>query len=226
MESLVFTEASDVWSFGILLVEILQDGGRPYPEILSNTEVYTMVIAGGRHPQPPGCSDGLFAVMMQCWGLDVDKRPSFNKLGATFSELAGRKSVADIALNNLPHKKANDSVDDPYQFADSLGFQDVSCKSGSSTYEYADSAIDSVTNAAIMNVAADPYQFEDSSGFVTRPSPLSIHDHYQASSTTFDSAVDVAPSDSRCDTHPMSLTSAPTSSELEGGTLIRYLLSI
>jgi hypothetical protein len=51
MESLEFTEASDIWSFGILLVQILQDGGRPYPHILSNTQVYTMVIAGSRHPQ-------------------------------------------------------------------------------------------------------------------------------------------------------------------------------
>jgi serine/threonine protein kinase len=226
MESLKFTEASDVWSFGILLVEILQDGGRPYPDILSNTQVYTMVIAGSRHPQPPGCSDGLFAVMMQCWGLDVEKRPSFNKLVATFSELAGRKSVADIALNNFPHKRVPDSVNDPYQFADSLGFQDLSCTSGSRTYEYADSAVDSVTNAAMMNAAADPYQFEDSASFVTRPSPLSNYGHYQAPSTTFDSAIDVAAGDSRCDTLPMSLAGAPTSSELEGGTLIRHLLSI
>jgi hypothetical protein len=217
MESLKFTEASDVWSFGILLVEIFQDGGRPYPDLISNAQVYTMVIAGCRHPQPPNCSDRLFAVMMQCWSLDVDRRPSFNKLVATFSELAGRKSVADIsadiALHNFLHHNGIDSVNDPHQFADS---RRTSC---SRAYEYADSPIGFTTTAAIMNAAARPHPLEDSSSFLAQPNG---NGHNEAPSTTFDSAIDVV-HNSRRGALAMSLAGVPTSSELENGTPIRHL---
>ena len=33
METSIFTAASDVWSFGIVLVELWQDGSQPYGEV-------------------------------------------------------------------------------------------------------------------------------------------------------------------------------------------------
>ena len=51
-----FTTASDVWSFGIVCVEILQDGATPYPEIKSNPEVMTFVNGAEVHPQPASCT--------------------------------------------------------------------------------------------------------------------------------------------------------------------------
>jgi serine/threonine protein kinase len=105
METLKFTEASDVWSFGIVLVEIFQDGGSPYPGILSNPEVYALTMAGSRHWQPAGCSDGIYAVMMQCWDRDLSQRPSFKTLAKLVTDLAERRSEdALLAIESDLHE--------------------------------------------------------------------------------------------------------------------------
>ena len=48
---------SDVWSFGILLAEIITYGKKPY-QGLTNREVVQKLEEGFRMPQPPGCPDG------------------------------------------------------------------------------------------------------------------------------------------------------------------------
>lgn len=81
MESLRYTEASDVWSFGVFLVELLQDGTNPYHG-QSNPDVMKMVLSGGRHPKPSNdcCTDELYTFMLQCWHQDVAQRPTFAKV--------------------------------------------------------------------------------------------------------------------------------------------------
>jgi serine/threonine protein kinase len=101
MNSLKFTEASDVWSFGILLVEMLQDGGRPYPGIKTNPEVYTLTISGSCHWQPAGCSDLVYDIMTQCWSPRCSDRPSFSKLVTTFCKLTGHHPSSTDTLINL-----------------------------------------------------------------------------------------------------------------------------
>ena len=76
MEQLKFSTASDVWSLGIVMVELLQDGVPPYHN-QSNPDVMRHVLMGNMHGQPPGCSDQLYAIMMLCWHQDPVKRPTF-----------------------------------------------------------------------------------------------------------------------------------------------------
>ena len=52
-----FSIKSDVWSFGILLAEIITYGKKPY-QGLTNREVVQKLEEGFRMPQPPGCPDG------------------------------------------------------------------------------------------------------------------------------------------------------------------------
>jgi serine/threonine protein kinase len=82
METLVFNQASDVWSFGIVLLEIAQDGDKPYHTIRSNPDVMHFVRAGKTHPKPPCCSNVLFSIMLACWSSDPGARPSFARLAA------------------------------------------------------------------------------------------------------------------------------------------------
>lgn len=54
----VFTTQSDVWSFGVLLWEIMTLGQQPYPA-RTNLEVLHFVRTGGRLHQPPHCPQRL-----------------------------------------------------------------------------------------------------------------------------------------------------------------------
>ncbi|CAK8691292.1 unnamed protein product [Clavelina lepadiformis] len=74
-----FTIKSDVWSFGILLTEIVTKGRIPYPGMM-NAEVIQRVDTGYRMPKPhtvPPCPDSLFELMLKCWSKDEMQRPTF-----------------------------------------------------------------------------------------------------------------------------------------------------
>ena len=59
IQDLKFSWASDVWSFGIVCIEILIDGVLPYLG-LSNPVVIEKVIGGTYiHPCPPSCTCSL-----------------------------------------------------------------------------------------------------------------------------------------------------------------------
>ncbi|KAK9515245.1 hypothetical protein VZT92_025906 [Zoarces viviparus] len=74
-----FSNKSDVWSFGVLLYEILTYGGAPYPAY-TNQETYQQVTNGYRMPAPPNCPDSLYNIMLNCWSAEADDRPDFKSL--------------------------------------------------------------------------------------------------------------------------------------------------
>ncbi|XP_075219327.1 tyrosine-protein kinase Wsck [Lycorma delicatula] len=74
-----YTTKSDVWSFGCLLWEMSAVGGTPYSDIQS-TDVSTRVIHGLRLPQMRYIGDELYHLMLQCWQIDLDERPSFQEI--------------------------------------------------------------------------------------------------------------------------------------------------
>ncbi|XP_072170471.1 tyrosine-protein kinase Src42A-like [Diadema setosum] len=74
-----FTIKSDVWSFGILLTEIITYGRIPYPG-MTNKEVLDNVDRGYRMPCPPGCPPELYEIMLECWKSKAMDRPTFETL--------------------------------------------------------------------------------------------------------------------------------------------------
>ncbi|XP_025278622.1 proto-oncogene tyrosine-protein kinase ROS isoform X2 [Canis lupus dingo] len=75
----IFTTQSDVWSFGILIWEILTLGHQPYPTH-SNLDVLNYVQTGGRLEPPKNCPDDLWNLLTQCWAQEPDQRPTFHKI--------------------------------------------------------------------------------------------------------------------------------------------------
>uniref|UniRef100_G1RSK1 Tyrosine-protein kinase receptor n=1 Tax=Nomascus leucogenys TaxID=61853 RepID=G1RSK1_NOMLE len=75
----IFTTQSDVWSFGILIWEILTLGHQPYPAH-SNLDVLNYVQTGGRLEPPRNCPDDLWNLMTQCWAQEPDHRPTFHRI--------------------------------------------------------------------------------------------------------------------------------------------------
>ncbi|XP_040409330.1 proto-oncogene tyrosine-protein kinase ROS [Cygnus olor] len=72
----VFTNRSDVWSFGVLMWETLTLGQQPYPG-LSNMEVLHHVRSGGRLESPSNCPDDLCDLITRCWAQEPHSRPTF-----------------------------------------------------------------------------------------------------------------------------------------------------
>uniref|UniRef100_A0A672P2K1 Tyrosine-protein kinase n=1 Tax=Sinocyclocheilus grahami TaxID=75366 RepID=A0A672P2K1_SINGR len=74
-----FTIKSDVWSFGVLLTEIVTYGRVPYPG-MTNPEVIRNLDSYYRMPCPDGCPEELYDIMLKCWKDRPDDRPTFDHL--------------------------------------------------------------------------------------------------------------------------------------------------
>ncbi|XP_065175011.1 tyrosine-protein kinase SRK2-like [Sycon ciliatum] len=74
-----FTIKSDVWSFGVLLTELVTYGRIPYPG-MTNPEVLAQVERGYRMPIPANCPEKMYDIMMDCWKSNDYERPTFETL--------------------------------------------------------------------------------------------------------------------------------------------------
>uniref|UniRef100_A0A5F9CBR5 receptor protein-tyrosine kinase n=1 Tax=Oryctolagus cuniculus TaxID=9986 RepID=A0A5F9CBR5_RABIT len=81
-----FTSASDVWSYGIVLWEVMSYGERPYWE-MSNQDVIKAVDEGYRLPPPMDCPAALYQLMLDCWQKDRNNRPKFEQIVSILDKL-------------------------------------------------------------------------------------------------------------------------------------------
>uniref|UniRef100_A0A2K5CBF8 non-specific protein-tyrosine kinase n=1 Tax=Aotus nancymaae TaxID=37293 RepID=A0A2K5CBF8_AOTNA len=80
-----FTIKSDVWSFGILLYEIVTYGKIPYPG-RTNADVMTALSQGYRMPRVENCPDELYDIMKMCWKEKAEERPTFDYLQSVLDD--------------------------------------------------------------------------------------------------------------------------------------------
>lgn len=85
----IFTTQSDVWSFGILMWEIITMGGSPYPNI-ALADLYYVLANGYRMEKPSNCSSELYTIMRQCWIEVPTDRPNFTDLRVQIEQLLSR----------------------------------------------------------------------------------------------------------------------------------------
>ena len=80
-----FSIKSDVWSFGIVLYEIITYGRFPYPA-MTNNQVLLQLERGYRMPRQFGCPDKLYIIMLDCWQEVPANRPTFETLQCQLEE--------------------------------------------------------------------------------------------------------------------------------------------
>uniref|UniRef100_A0A665V713 receptor protein-tyrosine kinase n=1 Tax=Echeneis naucrates TaxID=173247 RepID=A0A665V713_ECHNA len=81
-----FTSASDVWSYGIVMWEVMSFGERPYWD-MSNQDVINAIEQDYRLPPPPDCPTHLHQLMLDCWQKDRSARPRFTELVSALDKL-------------------------------------------------------------------------------------------------------------------------------------------
>ncbi|CAH8606940.1 unnamed protein product [Heterobilharzia americana] len=80
-----FTIKSDVWSFGIVIYELITLGQVPYPS-MNNTETLHQVSTGYRMPRPTNCPQPIYDMLLQIWDSSPEKRPTFAFLFEFFED--------------------------------------------------------------------------------------------------------------------------------------------
>uniref|UniRef100_K1Q7I8 Receptor tyrosine-protein kinase erbB-4 n=1 Tax=Magallana gigas TaxID=29159 RepID=K1Q7I8_MAGGI len=83
----IFTHKSEVWSFGVTVWELFTYGQRPYENVRVRG-VPDLLEKGERLPQPSICTIDVYTIMIKCWMLDADSRPSFFELTEEFAKMA------------------------------------------------------------------------------------------------------------------------------------------
>ncbi|KAM4831415.1 tyrosine-protein kinase Srms isoform 4-T4 [Urocitellus parryii] len=89
----VFTQKSDIWSFGILLYEIFTFGQCPY-EGMSNQETLRQISRGYRLPCPAACPAEVYTLMLRCWKDSPEERPTFAMLWEKLGTMHRRLHLA------------------------------------------------------------------------------------------------------------------------------------
>ena len=67
--------------------ELLTYGERPYENVPAR-EVPELLEKGERLPQPAICTIEVYMIMIKCWMLDAESRPSFKELADEFAKMA------------------------------------------------------------------------------------------------------------------------------------------
>ncbi|XP_069010632.1 ephrin type-A receptor 6-like isoform X1 [Embiotoca jacksoni] len=105
-----FSSASDAWSYGIVMWEVMSYGERPYWE-MSNQDVILSIEEGYRLPAPMGCPVALHQLMLHSWQKERNHRPKFTDVVSFLDKLIRNPSsllplVEDI--QSLPESPGED----------------------------------------------------------------------------------------------------------------------
>ncbi len=75
-----------MWSFGVVLWELFSRAELPYAN-LNIEQTINLVVSGFKLPQPEGCPDSIYEVMLKCWEPEPAARPAIQDIHLTLTQI-------------------------------------------------------------------------------------------------------------------------------------------
>lgn len=121
----IYTSKSDVWSFGILLWELVTLGASPYPGIAVQN-LFHLLKSGYRMEKPDNCSSQLYKIMRCCWNEEPAARPTFRilttKLEAMLSDGVDYLDLTPKIVHNRTYFTSLPDALTPDDNEDTIGY--------------------------------------------------------------------------------------------------------
>ncbi|XP_071961209.1 hepatocyte growth factor receptor-like [Antedon mediterranea] len=116
LERNIYNTKTDVWSFGVVLWELLTRGITPYPAV-DNWDIGRFLAQGRRLPQPQFCPDEVYHVMQQCWGFSPQGRPNFEELSKKLSIILESSPASPTTKDTYVYVNVNVPRNESYTLA-------------------------------------------------------------------------------------------------------------
>ena len=105
--SLEYSTASDIWSYGVTLWELMSYGRQIPFQAYGNAQVVDLIVAGRLLDRPTYCEPSFYALMLDCWREVPAQRSSFSELAQKLAQLICNSSAASSHSNWLPNAVRN-----------------------------------------------------------------------------------------------------------------------
>uniref|UniRef100_A0AC34GYK7 Receptor protein-tyrosine kinase n=1 Tax=Panagrolaimus sp. ES5 TaxID=591445 RepID=A0AC34GYK7_9BILA len=106
----IYTTYSDVWSYGVIVWEIMTLGEQPYRNIPMGC-LYEKLKSGYRMEAPPTCPEEISSVMQRCWRDIPEERPSFKTIGDYFDKIIKGCDTYKEETHSEPSPQQSDDSD-------------------------------------------------------------------------------------------------------------------
>uniref|UniRef100_A0A8C2CMH6 Receptor protein-tyrosine kinase n=1 Tax=Cyprinus carpio TaxID=7962 RepID=A0A8C2CMH6_CYPCA len=174
LESILFrryTHQSDVWSYGVTVWEMMSYGAEPYASMHPN-DVPGLLEKGERLAQPQICTIDVYMVMVKCWMIDENVRPTFKELASEFTRMA-RDPPRYLVVKMRAQRRKTGSVRTESECSEGRGTMvDIEMASQTGSLRRGRSRMDSAYMSTGVSVASDPFSSglegadEDQYGYV------------------------------------------------------------
>ncbi|XP_053114769.1 non-receptor tyrosine-protein kinase TNK1 isoform X2 [Hemicordylus capensis] len=108
----IFTNASDVWMYGVTLWEMFSYCEEPWMGMSGRQIMLKIDREGGRLERPDDCPRGIYALALKCWAQNPEERPHFREVVSLLQELRPKevKASQQLAEPGWLRLEANDAV--------------------------------------------------------------------------------------------------------------------
>ncbi|XP_031137610.1 ephrin type-A receptor 6 isoform X2 [Sander lucioperca] len=152
-----FSSASDAWSYGIVMWEVMSYGERPYWE-MSNQDVILSIEEGYRLPAPMGCPVALHQLMLHCWQKERSHRPKFTDVVTFLDKLIRNPSSLLPLVEDIQSLPESPGEEMDYPMFISIGDWLDSIKMTQYKSNFMAAGYNTLDSVARMNIECEAYR--------------------------------------------------------------------